>query len=708
METNINLYNLSQEGKQYLLKSSLIGNRLRLSCKSQANQKIKFTREFTMDELKTLDKIFSPITTPFEALQCFDTMMKNQKVSVSESNDVINIKFYLKSEEDLYQTEIPLSEEFYTSTSTDENVTTNFDLNAFQNLDNVNADTGFNTYDANINTQTENVNVDITYGTPEIINTTSYENVSSDNYLQNIEASATTTNDVVVDTGIDLNNYTNYNTTEVQDITNQYQENTDINANTNITDYNTYNYNEYQSTSEPVNIPQENNQQIYETSNLDQYNQYTTTEKVQQETYNTVPFITPVEDTSLNQYIQNTATTTTTTTNTTIPDDRINKLEDDTNILKSEQQDLQSQIKKLNEQLNEYQTKISLMQNSQSNDEIQALRKENQLIKQQLQELDSLRREVEETRYLKAQLSELDPLRQKAAEVDSLRDQLNELNLLKQRVNELNNARNQQLNQLQQINNLKKEFDQINSLKQQLIELNNMRKKSLEDNELKDRINELENVKTQYEQELHILRESQRKSQEFNKLRYSTGMDSKQLLFEEKPMQFAVKGDIIHSSRELELLTRKINKSNRKLTLNLLYKAKVDSDRASAFHNKCDGARSTLVLVETDKGKRFGGYTSRTWSGDCIEKKDDEAFLFSLDKMMTYDIIPGEEAIGCYPKYGPIFMGCQIRIFDNAFAKGGTTFEKGLNYYTQEDFELTGGEREFNVREIEVYEVIPS
>ena len=708
METNINLYNLSQEGKQYLLKSSLIGNRLRLSCKSQANQKIKFTREFTMDELKTLDKIFSPITTPFEALQYFDTMMKNQKVSVSESFDVINIKFYLKSEEDSYQTEIPLSEEFYTSTTTDENVTTNFDLNAFQNLDNVNADTGFNTYDANINTQTENVNVDITYGTPEIINTTSYENVSSDNYLQNIEASATTMNDVVVDTGIDLNNYTNYNTTEVQDITNQYQENTDINTNTNITDYNTYNYNEYQSTSEPVSIPQENNQQIYETSNLDQYNQYTTTENVQQETYNTVPFITPVEDTSLNQYIQNTATTTTTTTNTTIPDDRINKLEDDTNILKSEQQDLQSQIKKLNEQLNEYQTKISLMQNSQSNDEIQALRNENQLIKQQLQELDSLRREVEETRYLKAQLSELDPLRQKAAEADSLRDQLNELNLLKQRVNELNNARNQQLNQLQQINNLKKEFDQINSLKQQLNELNNIRKKSLENNELKDRINELENVKKQYEQELHILRESQRKSQEFNKLRYSTGMDSKQLLFEEKPIQFSVKGDIIHSSRELELLTRKINKSNRKLTLNLLYKARVDSDRASAFHNKCDGARSTLVLVETDKGKRFGGYTSRTWSGDCIEKKDDEAFLFSLDKMMTYDIIPGEEAIGCYPKYGPIFMGCQIRIFDNAFAKGGTTFEKGLNYYTQEDFELTGGEREFNVREIEVYEVIPS
>ena len=44
---------------------------------------------------------------------------------------------------------------------------------------------------------------------------------------------------------------------------------------------------------------------------------------------------------------------------------------------------------------------------------------------------------------------------------------------------------------------------------------------------------------------------------------------------------------------------------------------------------------------------------------------------------------------------------------DDAFVKGGTTFEKGLNYNTEEDFELNGGERNFIVKEIEVYEVIP-
>ena len=66
------------------------------------------------------------------------------------------------------------------------------------------------------------------------------------------------------------------------------------------------------------------------------------------------------------------------------------------------------------------------------------------------------------------------------------------------------------------------------------------------------------------------------------------------------------------------MIIRKINKLNKKLTLNLLYKATADSDKAEAFHEKCDGARKTIVLVETDKGRRFGGYTSCIWSVENV------------------------------------------------------------------------------------------
>ena len=165
------------------------------------------------------------------------------------------------------------------------------------------------------------------------------------------------------------------------------------------------------------------------------------------------------------------------------------------------------------------------------------------------------------------------------------------------------------------------------------------------------------------------------------------------------------KGTIIRDKSELELIVNKINKNNRKIKLDLIYKASTDSDTAESFHYHCNSAKKSIVLIETVNGKRFGGYTSQSWEGDGIGKKDPNAFVFSLDKMQTYKVIPNKDAIGCYPDYGAVFLGCQIRIYDNAFKNGGTTFAKGITYLTNEDFELSGGEKEFQIKEIEAYSV---
>jgi hypothetical protein len=387
-----------------------------------------------------------------------------------------------------------------------------------------------------------------------------------------------------------------------------------------------------------------------------------------------------------------TATTTTTTqfdTQNNAQDERLVKLEGDTNSLKNEHQEIQAKLSNLLNQVNSYKSQIESLEREKNSRELSALRAENTAIKQQLSELNSLRREAAEVQMLRSQVAQMDPLRRKAAELDSLRGQLNELNMLKSKVAELSGLQGQ----LSEINNLKAQISQMN--------LSQQNAQDDEKEMLKRKLQELENLKMQYEQEIKTL-----KGAKSSVVKESSGLEKTQHLFEEKTQQISVKGDIIHNTEELELITRKINKSNKKITLNLLYKATVDSDKAKAFHDKCDQAQSSLVLIETDKGKRFGGFTTCSWAGECEEKKDEDAFVFSLDKMMTYENIQGEDAIGCYPKFGPIFLGCQIRIYDNAFSKGGTTFEKGLNYNTEEDYELTGGERIFNVKEIEVYEVI--
>ena len=163
--------------------------------------------------------------------------------------------------------------------------------------------------------------------------------------------------------------------------------------------------------------------------------------------------------------------------------------------------------------------------------------------------------------------------------------------------------------------------------------------------------------------------------------------------------------NIIKEPEEIEMVTNKIADKFPGSTYKLLYKGSRDGDSAAEFHNKCDDAEKTLVIVEDNYGNRFGGFTTQDWGGQYLQKKDDDAFIFSVDKNRVYDVIPDQNAIGCYPNFGPVFFGCQIRIYDNFLAKGGTTYKKGLNYRTTEDFELTNGKQNFGVRDIEVYEV---
>ena len=542
-------------------------------------------------------------------------------------------------------------------------------------------------------------------------------------------------------TNFDLNQFT---TTAPETTTNTFTDTTtnfDLNQfNTTDTSASQFNFEESKSTTTPNITTQytETNTQITSTVNAAPATSYSS------------PYITPADDfpattttetIPVESYTQNNneinfgeyqATTTTTTTDTQfntqdftntqftefdsgVPDDRLFKLEGDATNLKNEHQEIQYKLTNLTNQVSLYKNQLELLEKEKNNRELSALRAENAQIKQQLSELNNLRKAASEVQVLREKVAQLDPLRRKAAEADSLKGQLNELHMLRMKVAELSGMQNQ----LGELNNLKAQVGQMNLMKQQMDELNMLKAKveelsrnNLKTNDendekemLKRKLQELESLKSEYEQEIRTLREN-KTTVATKAVQENSGLEKKQLLFEERAQQISVKGDIIHSTEELELITRKINKANKKITLNLLYKATVDSDKAEAFHDKCDQAQSSLVLVETDKGKRFGGFTSCSWAGECIEKKDEDAFIFSLDKMQVYENIPGEEAIGCYPKFGPIFLGCQIRIYDNAFAKGGTTFEKGLNYNTEEDFELTGGERIFGVKEIEVYEVI--
>ena len=743
MESNVNSYKLEQNNKDYILTTSIIDNELKISCKNKDDPTLIYSRTFTIEALQKIDEIFKIIKTPLDAIKWIDEALKVQKVGIIDEASSFKIKFVITTKGITNQIDIPLNKEGEkASISVKEETKTEIktdiveeskeikkeetiDDNQFSReigldpskvlrhtlhgdkasqilssieeeqkniLSQINYNIN-NTYDSFTPQYEENTNINIgTTFDSFPVQDQGYQ-ITEDNTNIIPTVTSNETNYQYEGTNYDLNQYSN--TYVQEDVTNIVGNTPEI-----LTDstaqYTTMDNNyTFPETSTQYNIGEytESSAQYAESSN-----QYTNTydfsnnvelpietgENQTSSGFDSKPYIAPADDISgqLNQF-----TTTTTATNYENYDQGTTG------------ENYEQYISNATENIPQYSESnyVNAEYNTVETGNIESYGVESTA------NLENYGVNIAETNIItdNNQTNDIEMLKTKVDELMGFKSQIGELNNFKEKI--------------EQMDLVKTQAEEIKQLKSKIAELTSPKKseEKTDEESLKNKIKELEDIKLKHEQEIKDLKLQSAKKSEVKEekevkveIKKEAPKIEKKHVFGEKTQKYKVKGDIIHNKDEIELITRKINKVNKKITLNLIYKATVDSDKASAFHEKCDSAKSSLVLVETDEGKRFGGFTTSSWSGDCVDKKDEDAFVFSLDKMKVYPNIPDEDAIGCYPKYGPIFLGCQIRIYDNAFTKGGTTFEKGLNFNTQEDYELTDGNREFKVKEIEVYEVV--
>ena len=138
-----------------------------------------------------------------------------------------------------------------------------------------------------------------------------------------------------------------------------------------------------------------------------------------------------------------------------------------------------------------------------------------------------------------------------------------------------------------------------------------------------------------------------------------------------------------------------------------LFDSDINGDSAYAFHNNCDCKFSTISLIETSSGHRFGGYCYECFESpkEYFDKKDDLSFVFSLDKKKTYDVIRGKYAISCDKNYGPYFRDDHICIVDEFFTKESGTCIKGKGFCTSKNYELNSGKKYFTVKRLQVFQI---
>ena len=171
--------------------------------------------------------------------------------------------------------------------------------------------------------------------------------------------------------------------------------------------------------------------------------------------------------------------------------------------------------------------------------------------------------------------------------------------------------------------------------------------------------------------------------------------------------------EIIRNLDDYEFIRDSLGKISLKMVFNSIY----HGDYAMDVHSRAN-YHHILVLIETENGNRFGGYTSDNFTpqtfgltSTSIElfKKDNAAFLFNLDLKKVYNIKPKEaiKALDCDDYFTLCFGEGDLVLRDKFLSSGGISTFPG--YYgdenTQEN-ELTNGEKEFEIKAFEVYNVL--
>ena len=256
METNTSTYKLDQAGKEYYFTTSIVEDKIRLACRNSSSPKNKkYIRDFSIEQLRKLDKLFNVLKTPIQAIKYIDEALRQQKVGVTEEANTIKITFYITTKGITNQIDIPLNDPSMASIKPNGNEYSIQQTDKIENYDITNTGLDSNNYDQYLN------NMEYTQDKQIISNENfDYNQYQASSNIEGTENIYTPEQNIQNDTGFDMNKYfsdmkTNTNTESApyispadnEDDTNkifqQYQ--AVENTTTTNTDINQYNTNEY-------------------------------------------------------------------------------------------------------------------------------------------------------------------------------------------------------------------------------------------------------------------------------------------------------------------------------------------------------------------------------------------------------------------------------------------------------------------------------
>ena len=117
------------------------------------------------------------------------------------------------------------------------------------------------------------------------------------------------------------------------------------------------------------------------------------------------------------------------------------------------------------------------------------------------------------------------------------------------------------------------------------------------------------------------------------------------------------KSKICETDEEIDFLKKMLPDKK----FNLLYRATEHGDSVATFHSRCDNKGENIVFYKTNKNRKFGGHSCKSWksSGEWNnDNNDPNFFLFNLTTKRQYkpsdNYFQNHSSLYSHQNYGPI------------------------------------------------------
>ena len=222
--------------------------------------------------------------------------------------------------------------------------------------------------------------------------------------------------------------------------------------------------------------------------------------------------------------------------------------------------------------------------------------------------------------------------------------------------------------------------------------------------ELKDNISNLKENNIRYENENKKLWE------EINKLKES------QIIFNNKENAInSFDSKIIESKDNINFILDYIKQNDKSLNISkikLLFRGSRDGERTKTCHELCDNKQHVLIIMKSETGYIFGGYSKIGFKSNKIleYKIDNNCFLFSLNLKKIYPVIKDKNVI-CHTREtsGLCFFG-SLMFYDYFMSKKDwPNLNMDIKQYfnnLETIYEMNGGQEYFKCDELEVFQLL--